>query len=133
MGDVLELLDLAEKVSEKVRFLKRRITNSIIIIAFQILFYVAIVAIYIYYLNFFVLNSGTQDLISAALILMFLLASFLNILLFKRQLEHRRELKSERRILIQLLEIIHEYKQQMKASIVEKSIVEMRLSRIEFY
>lgn len=133
-NELTELIELAEKVADKTEFYKNKLFNlRLQMLVFTICSF-GIFALLAYMANDYNFKTdNTQFLI----LLISLIASLINIFVLVRQTSRfKKYYYHERKTLARLLEMTNEFKllafDSPHLSVIEKAMVEMRLSRINF-
>ncbi len=133
-SELLELIELAEKVSDKTEFYKNKLFNLRLQVLVFTLSSFGIFALLAYIANDYDLK---KDNTQFAILFFCFIASLIYIFVLFRQIyRFRKYYYHERKTLVRLLEMTNEFKllsfESPTLSVIEKAMVEMRLSRINF-
>lgn len=133
-NELIELIELAEKVADKTEFYKIKLFNlRLLTIVFTIVSFGLFFLFTILILDF----NPKMDSIRSSILVVSLLAAILYIfVLFRQTSRFRKYYYHERKTLARLLEMTNEFKllafNSSNLTVIEKAMVEMRLSRINF-
>ena len=133
-SELIELIDLSEKVSDKVATYKQKIRRTCISLFLIIVSSIMLFCLYIPLTEYGAWGYHYRDFISLIVIIasMFLILFLISLLMRIQKIG--KELKSESNILHNLLVLTDSVKQSISFNLsnVEKAIIDMRLSRIKF-
>lgn len=126
-----ELIELSEKVSDKINLLTKRRNFTFLFLIFSSGFIGIVTFIScLYYLNRFInINLEALFALSCAI---FTILTFITMYGLKERRKIDYEIENEKIILNRLFEMIANLKETTDLGIVSKAIYEMRLSRIQF-
>ncbi len=133
-NELIELIELAEKVADKTEFYKNKLFNARLLI---------LVLTVVSFGNFFFLiliandyNFKTDNIKFTILILSLIASLFYIFSIVRQTFRFKKYYYHERKTLSRLLEMTNEFKMlafdSSVLSVIEKAMVEMRLSRINF-
>ncbi|KAA3439571.1 hypothetical protein [Rufibacter hautae] len=134
--EVGELLDLAENVSEKVKNIQKNL-YAIQVKAAALVMLVFIISL-IFFLAPYLIEVQDQYLSIKFVFIIFFISSliFYGMIVYRQYLRYIRDYRIEQDILLRLLEMTHQIKKyeysKNSFSTIEKALIEMRLSRIDF-
>jgi hypothetical protein len=125
-----ELIDLSEKVSDKVSYLTKRRNFTFLLIVSS-----AILAVSTFILFFIYINEQIMMKREPLFMLFGTIISIFSLILAYGVIERRKinhEIENEKKILDRLFEMISNLKESTDIGIISRVIYEMRLSRIQF-